>query len=251
MFAMCTLTAEIVERHEVYVAAGHIDWAFINTAILREPSTSTRALESSVASAARYFSAGKNGWMFVLSDDWLAPEVQSAAPSLLEGYGLKPVMTTIGMVADRLLEPRRPMPLVDVRPVRNADERRAMADINAASYDVSQELVRKAFDHEHIYGPECMGFLGTRNGVPITSTLVTPIDGNNAYVGLVATLPDHQRIGAAEAVMRHALAEARRAWGVERTVLHATEEGSPVYLRMGYRPVTHFKMYMAAAPGTN
>ncbi|HZI13289.1 MAG TPA: GNAT family N-acetyltransferase, partial [Myxococcus sp.] len=35
----------------------------------------------------------------------------------------------------------------------------------------------------------------------------------------------------------------------ERTALHATEAGEPVYRRMGYRPVTRFRMYMAPAPG--
>jgi ribosomal protein S18 acetylase RimI-like enzyme len=63
---------------------------------------------------------------------------------------------------------------------------------------------------------------------------------------MVATLPAHRGLGCAEAVMRHALAEAHRTWGVERTVLHATPEGLPVYRLMGYRPVTRFRVYLAA-----
>jgi predicted GNAT family N-acyltransferase len=56
----------------------------------------------------------------------------------------------------------------------------------------------------------------------------------------------HRKVGCAEAVMRKALAEAHRTQGLRRTVLHATAEGYPVYLRMGYRPVTRIHFYMAA-----
>jgi ribosomal protein S18 acetylase RimI-like enzyme len=69
--------------------------------------------------------------------------------------------------------------------------------------------------------------------------------GEVAYIAMVATLPAHRQLGCAEAVMRHALAEAKQAWGMERTVLHATPAGLPVYQRMGYRPVTRFHFYMA------
>jgi ribosomal protein S18 acetylase RimI-like enzyme len=61
----------------------------------------------------------------------------------------------------------------------------------------------------------------------------------------VATLPEHRRRGYAEAVVRHGLAEARREWGLERTVLHATEAGHPLYQRMGYRDVTRVAFYLA------
>ena len=66
-----------------------------------------------------------------------------------------------------------------------------------------------------------------------------------AYVAMVATLRAHRKLGCAEAIMRHALAEARRDWGLERTVLHATPAGLPVYRRMGYHGVTRFLFYLA------
>jgi len=65
-----------------------------------------------------------------------------------------------------------------------------------------------------------------------------------AYVALVATQPDHQRKGYAEAVMRQALLEARKAWGERRTVLHATAAGQPVYRRMGYADTIRFDAFI-------
>jgi GNAT superfamily N-acetyltransferase len=54
------------------------------------------------------------------------------------------------------------------------------------------------------------------------------------YVGLVATHPDHQRKGYAEAVMRRSIEEGQAGFGLTRTTLHASEAGRPLYEAMGY-----------------
>ncbi|NMO19545.1 GNAT family N-acetyltransferase [Pyxidicoccus fallax] len=250
MLALGSPAGEVVERPEVFITACHVSWAMMNAAFLRAPAESEQALSAAVASAARYFSTTKHGWAFVLSDDWLAPSLRERAESILTWYGLKfqPQMNAVGMVAERLAEPVRPLPSLDLRPVKDAWTREAVADINSLCYDVRREIGREAFAVESLYGPDCLGFVGCRDGAPATSAVAMRVD-NVAYVALVATLPEHRRVGAAEATIRHALAEARRDWGIERTVLHATDAGLPVYQRMGYRPVTLFRTYMASAPG--
>jgi ribosomal protein S18 acetylase RimI-like enzyme len=59
----------------------------------------------------------------------------------------------------------------------------------------------------------------------------------------VATMPDHQRRGYGEAVMRHAVAEAQREHGIERTILQSTPAGLSLYERMGYRTITRVSVY--------
>jgi hypothetical protein len=51
---------------------------------------------------------------------------------------------------------------------------------------------------------------------------------------------DARRKGHGEAVVRHALQTAHEATGIRRTVLHATEDGYPIYLRLGYHPTVKF-----------
>ena len=51
-------------------------------------------------------------------------------------------------------------------------------------------------------------------------------------------------MGFGETLLRHALAEAALASGTEKTVLQATPQGSHLYLRMGYRIVTKFSIFM-------
>ncbi|NTX02210.1 GNAT family N-acetyltransferase [Myxococcus sp. CA040A] len=247
--ALAGRAGEVVERPEIYIAASHVSWALMNASFLRAPAETEQALATSVASAARYFSTGKHAWTFVVSDDWLAPQVRERAESILAWYKLKPLAVITGMVADGLAEPTHPLPSLEFRPVQDTWGRQAVADINAQSYDASRETGREAFDVEALYGPDSRGFVACRGDAPASSTVVMRVD-DVAYIALVATSPEHRRVGAAEVVMRRALQEARDAWGLQRTVLHATEAGLPLYLRMGYRPVTRFRVYKAPPPGT-
>nr|WP_163993223.1 GNAT family N-acetyltransferase [Pyxidicoccus caerfyrddinensis] len=248
LLALGSPAGEVVERPEVFIAAGHVSWALMNAAFLRAPVDSDQALSAAAASAARYFSQGRHGWAFVLGDDWMTPQVRERAESILAWYGLEPAMSVTGMVAERLVEPAHPPSPFDIRPVRDAWTREALSDINSSCYDVPRDVGREAFAVESLYGPDHQGFVGCRDGGAATSASVLRVDGV-AYIAMVATLPPYRRQGGAELVMRHALAAARRDWGLERTVLHATDAGLPVYRRMGYRPVTRFRMYLAPAPG--
>ncbi|NVJ04168.1 GNAT family N-acetyltransferase [Myxococcus sp. AM001] len=247
MFALGGASGEVVERPDIYIAAGHVTWSMMNAAFLRAPVDSEQALAAAAASAARYFSAGRHGWSFVVCDDWLAPSVRDSAPSILAWYGLTSGMPVTGMVADRLAPPIHPQAPFNVRPVTDTWGRQAVADINAHCYDVPQHFGREALDLDTLYTPDCQGFVACRDEEAAASTVVLRVD-SAAYVALVATQPRHRRQGAAEAVMRHALAKARQDWGTERTVLHATSAGEPVYTRLGYRPVTRFRMYLAPPP---
>ncbi|NOK18319.1 GNAT family N-acetyltransferase [Corallococcus carmarthensis] len=248
LFALGLPAGEVVERAEVFITAGNVAWSLMNMAFLTRPVETEAELERAVDSAARYFEQGPHGWAFTLTPDWLAPEVRARADALLATRGLKPGMLTTGMVADGLKEPVRPLAPLDIRPVRDTWGHNAIADVNAASYDMPQALGREALAAPGIFGPESRGFVGCHDGAPASTTVALRVDGI-VYIALVATLAEHRRQGAAETVLRHTLEEAKRAWGLERTVLHATAAGAPVYRRMGYRDVTSFCSYFAPAKG--
>lgn len=88
--------------------------------------------------------------------------------------------------------------------------------------------------HDHAYG-----FVAYEGDKPV-STATAIINDGCLYLFLVATAPDARRKGYGEAVVRHALQTAHEATGIGRTVLHGTEDGSPIYLRLGYRPTEKF-----------
>jgi ribosomal protein S18 acetylase RimI-like enzyme len=234
----------VLDTPEVSIASANAPWGMLNTAFLPAPLETEAALERAVAAAARYFSTRKQAWNFVLSEDWLAPALRARAPAVMERHGLKYVMSTMGMVAEKIVPPVRALPPMEVRPATDAEAVRHIADINAISYASPLEVARASVVPAMFQG-DGRGYVGYVEGKAASVAASAQVEGV-AYVGYVATLPEYRRRGYAEAVMRHGLAEARKAWGLERTVLHATDAGRPVYLRMGYRDVTRFVFYMPA-----
>jgi ribosomal protein S18 acetylase RimI-like enzyme len=247
-FARSSATGEVLDLPEVSIASSNISWSMLNAAFLQAPVETEEALERAAAAAARYFVPRGRGWMLGLCEAWVPPRLRERAGELFAVHGLKMALVATGMVAERLVPPMRPLPTLDVRQATDAWGRCHIADINARCYDMPLKVGREAFDVPALFEGDGKGYIGFRQGEAATSAAVIRVEGV-AYISMVATLPAHRQLGCAEAVMRHMLAEAHRAWGIERTVLHATPAGIPVYRRMGYRPVTRFHFYMAAPQG--
>ncbi|QRK12620.1 GNAT family N-acetyltransferase [Archangium violaceum] len=249
-FARHSPNGEVLDLPEVHIASANGVWQMLNIAMPRGPHETAEELQRSAAAAARYFESRGCAWMFAVCEDWLAPGFRSRAAELLAPYGLNPGLDTTGMVTDRLVEPVRPLPALEFRQAVDSQGRNDVADINAHSYDTPRDLVREPLDVPAYFSGDNqgVGYVSYRDGKPASCATVLPVDGI-AYVALVATMSEHRKLGCAEAVIRKALAETHRTQGLQRTTLHATPAGYPVYLRMGYRAVTRIHFYMAAAKG--
>jgi GNAT superfamily N-acetyltransferase len=187
------------------------------------------------------FAADKNvPWLFVVTHETLEPGVDPAAS--LDACGLVPAMPLTGMVASQLMPATRATDGLDLVTPEGDDLCTAAMDINAAAYAMDLEpakpvMGRRAFwDAHHVV-------VGLAGGVPASSAAVMMVDGLR-YVLLVATLPDQQRRGFAEAAMRRALDAEAAAHGPTPTVLHATAAGRPVYERMGYQTIANHTVFM-------
>ncbi|WP_375771644.1 GNAT family N-acetyltransferase [Archangium gephyra] len=247
-FARSSLAGEVLDLPEVSIASSNVSWSMMNAAFLPAAVETEEALKRAAATAARHLAPQGRGWMLAFCEDQVPPRLRDRAGELFAPHGLKLSMVATGMVAERLAPALRPPPVLEVRQTADAQGRRDLADVNSRCYDMPLATGREAFDVPGLFTGDGKGYVGYRQGEAASSAAVIRVD-NVAYVSMVATLPAHRQLGCAEAVMRHALTEAERAWGIERTVLHATPAGLPVYRRMGYRPVTRFHFYMAAPQG--
>jgi ribosomal protein S18 acetylase RimI-like enzyme len=88
-------------------------------------------------------------------------------------------------------------------------------------------------------------YVGYLDGEPVSTTAIV-MGGHAIGVYNVATVPQHQRQGYGEAIMRHALAQAYDAHGVERSILQSTPAGARLYQRMGYQTVAKIAVYASA-----
>lgn len=222
------------------VAWMNVTWPICNLTFLSEPAEAD--LDSRVQAALEYAREHHRGWLLMACQDFLPG--RSSSSDVFARHELELAVPFTGMAADRLLPPRRPLPDLEFRPVNDLETRRAYCEVNAVAYDDPIDLVLEALGGEALWGEGTFGFIGYVEGEPVT-TANTIVMGDTLYMSLVATRPEDQRKGYAEAVMRHSLARAQEATGVERTVLHATPAGRPLYQEMGYRPVVDFLGYAA------
>jgi GNAT superfamily N-acetyltransferase len=218
-------------------------WVFTNAAVLTDPVANAADLKSRAAAAVDQFRAGGNAWFFTGSQEWLGLE----ADRVLTSLGLVHALDLTGMVADRLLPPpARPLPEAEVRRIEDEPTRIALAELNAAAYEVPLEWGRLAIGHERFWQGPLFGHVAYVDSQAVAGGFALPID-NALYVAWVATAREYRRRGLAELVMRHSLDAAGPSTGLQRTILHATEDGRPVYQRMGYRPICIFPIWEPSA----
>ena len=211
----------------------------MNFGLLNRPAANDADLEHRVTEAIEYFGAFRNPWLFTASEDWLGRN----ALSLVSRVGLVRKLDLTGMAAERLSPPVRAFPPnVQLRRIVDEETRTALADLNADAYGVPKEWTRPVVGSAVLWESRLFGTLAHVAGEPALGAFAVPID-KALYVAWVATAKTYQRLGLAELVIRTSLEDARKATGIERTILHATEEGVSVYRRMGYRSVVKFPLY--------
>jgi ribosomal protein S18 acetylase RimI-like enzyme len=237
----------VLERPEVVIASANADWFVFNTCWVPRPVDSEAVLEEAAASAASYFHPRRLGWVLALGEEQVAPALWPRVPELLRAYGLVHTTELVGMVAERLRPPERPLPELELREAVSAAEWRAFSELNTVAYALPPGLGREVLEAEGMYRGRARGYVGCLQGQATSCTGVYEVQGV-AYISMVATHPAWRRQAHAEVLIRHALAQARRTWGLERSVLHATPAGSSLYQHLGYRPVARFLFYLAPPP---
>jgi GNAT superfamily N-acetyltransferase len=213
---------------------------FFNAAVLTGRGLSPESAQSA-AERARGWAAGRGvPWILAATGEALEPGADCAA--ILESCGFVPVMALTGMLAERVAPVEDVPEGLDLKIPEDDAACEAILDVNSAAYGmpfaVGQPVWgRRAFWKDHF---AVLGFAGER---PVSSAVVV-MSGGHRYVALVATAPDQQRRGYADAAMRRALELAREAHGEHPTFLHATDAGRPVYERMGYQAVSSHTIFM-------
>jgi GNAT superfamily N-acetyltransferase len=212
---------------------------FYNALFLTEQLTDAQVLEDRVQAAAGYMRARPNGGLFVLCLDNVSGAAKKSLPTILAEAEFVQAIPMTGMAGDILPMEAPGHRALRFEPILDDATIEDFAQINCISYDVPVEtsvsLVKEhTLWHEHAYG-----FVAYRGDKPV-STATAIINEGCLFLFLVATMPEARCKGYGEAVVRHALQTAHKATGISRTVLHATEAGYPLYLRLGYHPTVKF-----------
>jgi GNAT superfamily N-acetyltransferase len=212
---------------------------FYNSLFLTEQLTDAQVLQDRVQAAAAYMRARPHGGWFVLCLDNLGGSAKESLAAILAQAKFVQAIPMTGMAGDIL--PMESPGNSALRFVRISDNAtiEAFAELNCVSYSVPIETSLSLVNEHTLWHEHAYGFVAYEGDKPV-STATAIINEGCLFLYLVATAPDVRRKGYGEAAVRHALQTAYEATGIRRTVLHATEAGYPLYLRLGYHPTGKF-----------
>jgi ribosomal protein S18 acetylase RimI-like enzyme len=233
---------DVREIGGVSIASAGTSFQMFNAAFLSCPVGSAEELEQRIATARVHFRARGLTWSFWVCEDLLPAKVRKRQERMFEGAGLHLTVQLPGMLAERLLPPRRALPEIEIRRVADESTRVAFCDIGCICFHVPLNWFREIFLRRQLWDGDFVGYVGYWNGEPV-ATAATVVAAGAVGVYNVATLPAHRRRGHGEAVVRYAIEQARQQSGCERTILQATQYGLALYLSMGYKTVTTVRVY--------
>ena len=232
---------EVRELPGVSIAAAGVTFQMFNTAFLSAPVLTETELEQRIHLSTAHFHSRGLDWAYWVCEDWMDIRTRRKSRQVFERLGLRHAVDLPGMVADRLAPAVKPLPDVTVQRVADEATRAAFCAIGSTCFHVPINWFREVFDN-YVVWDRFAAYVGYRNEEPV-STAAIVMGGGAVGVYNVATIPDRQRRGYGEAVMRYAVAEAQRRHGVERSILQSTPAGLHLYQRMGYRTITRVSVY--------
>lgn len=231
--------ADSTDRPGLAVSWPDTAFPFYNALFLANQMTDAYALERHVEEAAAYMRVRAYGGLFVLCLDNLGESAKENRDTILSEAGFTQAIPMTGMAGDIL--PMESPGHPDLRFIRISDDVtiRTFAELNCVSYGIPIETSLSLVKEHTLWNEHAYGFIAYKGDKPV-STATAIINEGCLFLFLVATAPDSQRKGYGEATVRHALQAAHEATSIRRTVLHATEAGYPLYLRLGYHPTVKF-----------
>jgi ribosomal protein S18 acetylase RimI-like enzyme len=232
---------EVRELPGVSIAAAGVTFQMFNAAFLSAPVLTDAELEQRIHLCASHFNVRGLEWAYWVCEDWMDGRTRRKSRQMFERHGLRHAVELPGMAAERIAPPVKPLPAVTVRRVADAPTRADFCAIGSFCFHVPINWFREVFDNHAVFD-RFAAYVGYWREVPVSTTAIV-MGGGAIGVYNVATLPEHQRRGYGEAVMRHAVDQARKEHGIERTILQSTPAGLRLYERMGYRTITRVSVY--------
>jgi hypothetical protein len=179
---------------------------------------------------------------------WTRAHADSALEATLPGAGFVLAVDLPVMVLTGPPSPARALSRgVEVRRVTDAagaaDFRLASLE-GSAGTDAERASVEAVFgDPAGLLGPAVAAFVAYVDGVPAAAAL-SFTDGQVSRIAWVGTVPAHRDQGLGTAVTRAAVC-AGFDLGGRFAVLESSPIGESVYLAMGFRPITRYRIWLA------
>ncbi|MBV6431714.1 MAG: hypothetical protein IANPNBLG_01846 [Bryobacteraceae bacterium] len=245
-FSYVRHSGEVGETPGASLVHAGVNYSLFNTALLTEPVPGGPVPFSKVLDEAESFFRKRSApWSLWFCDDLFTSSERRRSRISMATRGLRLMMEAPGMIARQISEPDRALPEFDCRPVGDARTRADFSRIMSEAFQVPPGMADDVYSGEHLWQGPLRGFIAYVNDEPVSTTGIVA-GGDSIGVYAVATMPRMQRRGYGEALMRRAIHLVRLETGITRSVLQSSAAGYQLYLRMGYRNVTRFSVYVKA-----
>jgi len=232
---------ELRELRGASIASAGVTFQMFNAAFLAAPVSNEGDLVQRILLPSMHFQKRGLEWAYWVCEDWMEARLRKRSRRLFEQHGLRLSTELPGMIAERILPPVKSLPSLEVRRVADFATRAAFCHIGSLCFHVPIPWFQEVFDSDAVWD-RFTGYVAYFEGEPVSTTAVV-IGGGAIGVYNVATVPDEQRRGFGESVMRHALAETRAQHGDGPVILQSTPVGLRLYQRMGFRTVARVAVY--------
>ncbi len=236
--------ADVTETPGVTARWADSAFPFWNTIFLTEQIASPTHLKERLRQAVGAMHGRTQSGLVCVCEEYLGSAALADLPEATGQAGLAFALTLRGMAGDLLPIPEPEHPALRFTRVMTDDGLRDYGDINARAYGFPAEAGPAALVGSSLWKRPMQTWLGYAEDRPVCAAATVANQGC-LYLSLVATLPEAQRKGYGEAIVRKALYEGGRETGIRRTILHATDAGFPVYRRIGYHQTCTFRVYAA------
>src|ERR1700727_2233676 len=211
--------AEIRDLPGVSLIFCGLNYAAFNAALqARQIQGDAEELSHLIDVSAQQFDACSLRWTYWLCEDFLNQPLRREAARIFKRHGLRHLTEAPGMYTDRLAPATRDLPALDIRPVTDETTRNAFSDVMSTTFEIPHSVSLSVYGAARAWQGTFQGYVGYSNGRAVT-TAAAVITGDVIGLYSVATLPQHRRLGFAEAIMRQVIAQAQRSRDVSRMVL--------------------------------
>jgi ribosomal protein S18 acetylase RimI-like enzyme len=234
-------SGELRELEGVSIASAGVAFQMFNAAFLSGRVSTEAQMERRLALASVHFAARGMRWAYWICEDWLEGRTRQRFRQIFRKHNLFQAAQLPGMYAEEIRPSPRELPNLHVRRVDSEPTKGAFCAIGSICFNVPLVWFREVFDSDGIWS-DFAAYVGYIDGEPVSTAATVTGEG---VIGVynVATTPGQQRRGYGEAIMRHAIEQARLKHGVTRTILQSTPAGLELYQRMGYRIVTNVAVF--------
>jgi GNAT superfamily N-acetyltransferase len=240
-YSLATPAGEVRDYDGIVVTSSGLDYSVFNAAMLTSLVEDERDLDRRLAMAAVHYSARGVGWSCWICEDQFLPAVLKRSDPIFAKYGMHLLTSAPGMVADPVLQDGK-VAAVECRRVSDAKTRFDFADVACVVFVLPFRISEAIYGQPGYWSSDMRGYVAYWKGkaVAVVSTVLA-----SGVVGVysLGTLPQHQRQGIGQTLLRYALRDTFSETGVERTILQSTQAGLSLYRKMGFRTVTRFRIY--------